>query len=87
MCIFIWAGTPSSEKTISSAYKDKTNILTFQGIRRNESASRSKYERETESPKISKQTVAAPIIDWIDFDVWLYILTTKSLLGQIRIIS
>ena len=69
--------TGAIQKTISSAYKDKTNILTFQGIRRNESASRSKYERETESPKISKQTVAAPIIDWIDFDVWLYILTTK----------
>ncbi len=68
--------TGAIQKTISSAYKDKTNILTFQGIRRNESASRSKYERESESPKISKQTVAAPIIDWIDFDVWLYILTT-----------
>ena len=42
-----------------------------------ESASRSKYERKSESPKISKQTVVSPIIDWIDYDVWLYILTTK----------
>jgi phosphoadenosine phosphosulfate reductase len=50
--------------------------LSFQGIRHNESASRSKYDRESESPKISKQTVVAPIIDWIDYDVWLYILTT-----------
>lgn len=68
--------TGAIQKTIASAFKDKTNILTFQGIRHSESVSRSKYERESESPKISKQTVASPIIDWFDFDVWLYILTT-----------
>lgn len=68
--------TGAIQKTISSAFKDKTNILSFQGIRHSESISRSKYERESESPKITKQTVASPIIDWIDFDVWLYILTT-----------
>ena len=68
--------TGAIQKIISSAFKDKNNILSFQGIRHNESASRSKYERESESPKISKQTVASPIIDWIDYDVWLYILTT-----------
>ena len=52
------------------------NSLSFLGIRHSESASRSKYERESESPKIAKQTVASPIIEWIDYDVWLYILTT-----------
>ena len=51
-------------------------ILTFYGIRRSESVSRSKYERETESPKISKQIVFSPIIDWLDADVWLYMLST-----------
>lgn len=68
--------TGAIQKTISSAFKDKNNILSFQGIRHNESASRSKYERESVNSKISKQTVVSPIIDWIDFDVWLYILTT-----------
>ncbi len=68
--------TGAIQKTISSAFKNKTNILSFQGIRHNESASRSKYERESQSPKIAKQTVFSPIIDWIDYDVWLYILTT-----------
>lgn len=68
--------TGAIQKTIASAFKDKTNILTFYGIRRSESASRSKYDRQSDSPKISKQTVASPIIDWIDFDIWLYILTT-----------
>ena len=69
--------TGAIQKTIASAFKDKNNILSFQGIRHSESASRSKYERKSESPKISKQTVVSPIIDWIDYDVWLYILTTK----------
>lgn len=69
--------TGAITKTLTQAFRDKTNVLTFYGIRRSESASRSKYERETESPKITKQTVASPIINWIDFDVWLYILTTK----------
>ena len=68
--------TGAIQKTIATAFKDKTNILSFQGIRHSESASRSKYERESQSPKISKQTVFSPIIDWIDYDVWLYILTT-----------
>lgn len=68
--------TGAITQTIASAFKNKTNILSFQGIRHNESLSRSKYERESKSPKITKQTVVAPIIEWTDFDVWLYILTT-----------
>lgn len=68
--------TGAITKTLSQVFKDKTNVLTFYGIRKSESASRSKYEREAESPKITKQTVVSPIIEWIDFDVWLYILTT-----------
>lgn len=69
--------TGAITKTLNQVFKDKTNVLTFYGIRKSESASRSKYDRESESPKITKQTVISPIIDWIDFDVWLYILTTK----------
>lgn len=69
--------TGAIQKTIASAFKNKNNILSFQGIRRSESTSRSKYERESQNSKISKQTVVSPIIDWIDYDVWLYILTTK----------
>lgn len=68
--------TGAIQKTIASAFKKKTNILSFQGIRHSESVSRSKYDRESQSPKIAKQTVFSPIIDWIDYDVWLYILTT-----------
>lgn len=68
--------TGTIQKRIKSLYRDKNQILTFYGIRRSESTSRSKYEREADSPKITKQRIVSPIIDWMDFDVWLYLLTT-----------
>lgn len=55
-------------------------ILTFYGIRKSESVSRSKYNRiedDAESVKIQQQTVASPIFFWKDIDIWLYILAEK----------
>lgn len=69
--------TGSITKKIESTFRNKTRLLSFQGIRRAESAARSKYDRDTDSPKISKQIASSPIIDWIDFDVWLYLLANK----------
>ena len=66
--------TGAINRKIEKLFRNKKNMVTFYGIRRSESASRSKYEKETESPKITKQTVISPIIDWFDFDVWLYLL-------------
>ena len=63
-------------RVLNSLYRNQ-QILTFYGIRRAESASRSKYNRVEsgkESVKIQKQTVASPIIDWKDIDIWLYLL-------------
>lgn len=68
--------TGAINKKINTLFKNKKNITTFYGIRRSESASRNKYDRKADSPKIIKQTVISPIIDWFDFDIWLYILTT-----------
>ena len=62
---------------IKKTLNDRKTILTFYGIRRSESASRNTYERSSEGKKISKQLVASPIIDWFDYDIWLYLLTTK----------
>ena len=52
-------------------------VLTFQGIRKCESVSRSKYNRiesDAESVKINQQRSALPIFNWKNVDVWLYIL-------------
>ncbi|MBO8159628.1 phosphoadenosine phosphosulfate reductase family protein [Thermosyntropha sp.] len=63
-------------RIFNNLYRDE-KVLTFYGIRRSESASRSKYNRiegDSEYLKIRKQTVASPIFFWKDIDVWLYIL-------------
>lgn len=63
-------------RTLNRLYGDK-DILTFYGIRKCESVSRSRYNRiedDAESVKIQKQRVASPIFLWKDIDVWLYIL-------------
>lgn len=70
--------TGAITKRINSIFKDKNKILTFYGIRRSESVSRNKYDRVSDSPKITKQQVSSPIIDWNDFDIWLYLLTSKT---------
>lgn len=66
-------------RVLNNLYRD-ANILTFYGIRKYESVSRSKYNRiegNSEAIKIQKQTVASPIFFWKDVDVWLYILGEK----------
>lgn len=66
-------------RVLNSLYKD-TNILTFYGIRKSESVSRSKYNRvedDAEAIKIQKQKVASPIFLWKDIDIWLYIFSEK----------
>lgn len=66
-------------RVINSMYRNQ-QILTFYGIRKTESVSRSKYNRvedSAESVKIQQQTVASPIFFWKDMDVWLYLLAEK----------
>ncbi len=61
-------------RVLNSFYGNQ-HILTFYGIRKAESVSRSKYDRisgDNESVKIQKQTVASPIFFWHDIDIWLY---------------
>ena len=66
-------------RVINGFYRNQ-QILTFYGIRKSESVSRSKYNRiedNAESVKIQQQTVASPIFFWKDIDVWLYLLAEK----------
>ncbi|OPJ55644.1 phosphoadenosine phosphosulfate reductase domain-containing protein [Alkalithermobacter paradoxus] len=80
-CCTIFKTGPISRK-IDALFKNKREVLTFYGIRRSESVVRSKYERDYESPKITKQRVVGPIIDWKDIDVWLYILANNVLINE-----
>ena len=70
--------TGAIQRKIQTLFKNQKRILTFYGIRRSESASRDKYDRDSDSPKIAVQRTVSPIIDWLDFDVWLYLLTSGN---------
>ena len=66
-------------RVLNSLYRSQ-QILTFYGIRKSESVSRSKYNRiedDAKSVKIQQQTVASPIFFWKDIDIWLYILSEE----------
>lgn len=66
-------------RVINSMFPNQ-DILTFYGIRKYESVSRSKYNRvedKADEVKIQKQKVASPIFFWKDIDVWLYILAEE----------
>lgn len=75
-CCTVFKTGPITD-TMNKAFKNRTSVLSFQGIRKYESASRSKYERESNNSKIAKQATVLPIFEWTDFDVWLYILTKE----------
>lgn len=64
-------------RVINSLYRNQ-QILTFYGIRKSESISRSKYNRvedDAVAVKIQQQTVASPIFFWKDIDIWIYMLS------------
>ena len=66
-------------RVINNLYRNQ-QILTFYGIRKSESVSRSKYNRvedDAENVKIQQQTVASPIFFWKDVDIWLYMLAEE----------
>ena len=78
-CCFMFKTGPIA-RVLNRLYGEK-DILTFYGIRKCESVSRSRYNRienDAESIKIQKQKVASPIFFWKDIDVWLYILGDKK---------
>lgn len=68
--------TGAITKKIEKTFPGVKRLLSFQGIRRNESNSRNKYDRKSSNSKISKQVMFSPVIDWLDSDIWLYILTS-----------
>lgn len=70
-----WCCTIFKTSNLNAEYQCLVgNSLTFLGIRRSESRERQNYERTQHQSKIGSQINAMPIIDWADFDVWLYIL-------------
>lgn len=78
-----WCCTIFKTSNLNKEYENLPgNSLTFLGIRHSESKARSGYERTQEKSKISSQINAMPIIEWADYDVWLYILYKDLLIND-----
>jgi len=72
-CCFTQKGAP-----INDYYSQiKGKVLSFDGIRRDESNLRRGYPRVKENTKITKQLSVYPIIEWSELAVWLYIFWKK----------
>ncbi|UMZ74366.1 phosphoadenosine phosphosulfate reductase family protein [Natranaerofaba carboxydovora] len=75
-CCSVFKTTP-----IDDIYKKMEDslgkILAFYGVRKAESQQRSKYDADTDGAKMVNQTTVSPIMDWLEFDIWLYILMNE----------
>jgi phosphoadenosine phosphosulfate reductase len=68
-----WCCTAVKASAINNFYREKEGeVLCFLGIRSKESNARRIYERVHKNKKIGKQLNAYPILNWLDFDVWIY---------------
>ncbi len=83
-CCSIFKSGPISQTLNSLFPQEKSGVkyLTYYGIRAKESLARSKYGRTSDSPKITSQRVASPIFGWLDYDIWLYLLTRDLPINQ-----
>jgi len=70
-CCFTNKGAPFSKFYANIEHK---HVLSFDGIRREESNLRSNYPREMDNTKYEKQHSAYPILYWSTLEVWLYII-------------
>lgn len=75
-----WCCTIFKAGPINNLLQDLSNdgrqrdVLTFYGVRRSESVQRADYNAITTGAKIGTQVTASPVIDWLEFDIWAYIL-------------
>ncbi len=71
-----WCCFTQKSSPINNYYRKlDSQVLSFEGIRKSESKRRTQYKRLRKSTKMIKQVSAYPILEWSDFDVWLYILS------------
>jgi len=69
-CCFTNKGAPFSKYYANSEHN---HVLSFDGIRREESNLRSNYPREMDNTKYEKQHSVYPILYWSTLEVWFYI--------------
>ncbi len=78
-CTIIKAGPITN---FLQSISEKMHVLTYYGVRRAESTQRADYNAVTVGAKIGGQVTASPIIDWLEFDVWGYIIKNRILFNK-----
>lgn len=72
-CCSVFKASPIA--TIVNNVNGKRGIISFEGIRKKESARRRNRQKTYLNKKIAHQLSAYPILEWKEIEVWLYILT------------
>lgn len=60
-------------KLIDSMSPDH-GVLTFDGVRKDESSRRANYPRISDKHKIAREVLARPILEWSELQIWSYML-------------
>jgi phosphoadenosine phosphosulfate reductase len=74
-CCSVFKSSPIAG--LVNSINDSNGVISFEGIRRNESTRRRLRERLYRNKKIVHQLSAYPILEWKEIHVWMYILTNR----------
>ncbi|PKM79168.1 MAG: hypothetical protein CVU88_07170 [Firmicutes bacterium HGW-Firmicutes-13] len=74
-CCSVFKASPISE--MIKKLNNKGGVISFEGVRRKESARRRNRQSTYLNKKIVHQLSAYPILEWREIEVWLFILTKK----------
>ncbi len=73
-----WCCSTQKATPVNQYYSTlSTDVVSFDGIRRDESNLRAEYPRQHQNTKLPQQYSAYPILDWSELDVWIYTLWRK----------
>ncbi|RJX19217.1 MAG: phosphoadenosine phosphosulfate reductase [Ammonifex sp.] len=81
-CCVVHKSAPTLLLLRQLAGKASVNALIFDGVRHEESASRSTYAEVTQGGKHKTQTNASPVISWNAGEVFLYLFSRRLLLNR-----
>lgn len=81
-CCTVHKATPQTLKLREITGKDDYVGLDFVGVRKHESAMRSKYEEENYGKKQKGQYSHNPILEWTSAEVWLYIFAHNLIIND-----
>lgn len=81
-CCTVHKSTPQTLKLREITGKDNYVGLDFVGVRKHESAMRSKYEEENYGKKQKGQYSHNPILEWTSAEVWLYIYANHLIIND-----